>query len=252
MIRQKIQGVTYAQLKKANANHWKAVDDLNTTKEEKTLSAVNLTLRSVDHLWEGKPEPGADVNKALKEGLRKAFTGKDAKALFALDVSGAFNVSVPMVKKYLAVARGKEGGAPFTVADLRRFKKDLQALKPAERRTDYAVCNLATWYKNGADVDAVRKEVKPSTEANAAEGEGTDAPTKAGGTRFTCSVNGLGTLKESNEGEVTWAGKAATPLALALESISVFQKALTGDELAQFNAEMHARCGVQVAETTNA
>lgn len=247
-----INGVTYAQYKKANSAHWTEVDELTTKKEEKTLSAVNLTLRCVDYLWEGRPEPGADVNKGMKDALRKKFTGKDGKALFALDVSGAFNVSVPSVKKYLSVARGKEGGAPFTVSDLRKFKKDLYSLPKAERRTDYAVCNLATWYKNGADADAVRKEVKSSTEATPVEGEGTDAPNKAGGTRFTCSVNGLGTLKESNEGEVSWAGKARTALALALESISVFQKALTGDELAQFNAEMHARSGVQVAEPTNA
>ena len=248
----KINGVTYAQYKKANAAHWADVDKLTTQKEERTLQAVNLTLRNVDDLWAGKTEPGGEVNKALKEGLRKRFTGDRAKARFALEVSGAFNVSVPMIGKYLAVARGKEGGAPFTVADLRKFQKDLKALKPEERRADYAVCNLATWYKNGANVDAVRKDVKPSTEATAAEGEGTDTPTKANGTRFTCSVNGEGTLKESNEGEITWTGKAETPLAVALESISVFQKALTGDELAQFNAEMHARCGVQVSEPVNA
>lgn len=252
MMKVKINGVTYAQYKKANTAHWTAVDELTTAKEEKTLSAVNLTLRSVDHLWEGRPEPGGDVNKGMKDALRKKFTGKDGKALFALDVSGAFNVSVPMVKKYLAVARGKEGGTPFTVSDLRKFKKDLYSLPKAERRTDYATCNLATWYKNGADADAVRKEVQPDTDTAKADGEGTDAPNKAGGTRFTCSVNGLGTLKESNEGEIQWAGKAETPLALALEAIGVFAKSLKGDELAQFKAEMHARSGAQIAEPANA
>lgn len=247
-----INGVSYAQFKKANAAHWTEVENLNTTKEEKTLSAVNLTLRCVDHLWEGRPEPGADVNKGMKDAISKKFTGKEGKALFALDVSGAFNVSVPMVKKYLAVARGKEGGAPFTVSDLRKFQKDLQSLPASERRTDYAVCNLATWYRNGANVDAVRKEVQPSTDTAKAEGEGTDAPNKAGGTRFTCSVNGLGTLKESNEGEIQWAGKAATPLALALDAVSVFCKSLKGDDLAQFNAEMHARSSKALKTPVNA
>lgn len=240
----KYNGQALTSLQKTNTATWKA-------NASATLDAINETFRDVDAIWE-----------ACKDKLKEY----EDKKTFAAHFCGKPGLSPSTAAKYLRVSRGvntnavdtKTGkrspvkpelhGRKFTQADLNKFSKDVEEAKKAGTPTIFfAVAELGRWDDANRIVG-----VKPTPQKEAGKG-GTDASSEEqagthGAALVSISHNGLGTLKESTEGEISYPKNKKDTYKLAMLAVGTIAKALKGDDRALFQAELRRRFEVEVLE----
>ena len=236
------KGQALTSLQKTNTATWKA----NATA---TLDAINATFRDVDAIWE-----------ACKDKLKEYGD----KKTFAAHFCGKPGLSPSTAAKYLRVSRGvntnavdtKTGkrspikpdlhGRKFTQTDLNKFSKDVEEAKKAGTPTIFfAVAELGRWDDANRIVGV---KPKPQKKEGGTEASSEEQSNTHGAALVSISHNGLGTLKESTEGEISYPKKKEDTYRLAMLAIGTIDKALKGDNRALFQAELRKRFEIEVLE----
>ncbi len=238
------KGESLASLQETNKDTW------NQTTVS-TLNAINATFRDVDAIWE-----------ACKDKLKEYGD----KKTFAAHFCGKPGLSPSTAAKYLRVSRGvntnavdtKTGkrspikpdlhGRKFTQTDLNKFSKDVEEAKKAGTPTIFfAVAELGRW-DDANRIVGVKPKPQKKTDKGGTEASSEEQSKAHGAALVSISHNGLGTLKESTEGEISYPKNKEDTYRLAMLAVGTIDKALKGDNRALFQAELRKRFEVEVLE----
>lgn len=236
--------VTLENLAKANAKRWSAIEGDLLQVWQAQIAAANQTFAGLDEVWEKN-----------REVLKKQFKGERPKSEFAKFYSG-YNGSVSNLNHFITIARGKkdaEGnytGKLFTATDVKKFRDAINAANKANKVVKYSrLINLSKWYHDGATIDALTKEGAKKSPVGTKEAK---EDKTHGASRIKVSVNGKGSITETNEGELKKSlSKDSSALQLCADAFAVLFKVMEReprDAFESFKAQVSAKCGPILAE----
>ena len=241
------KALTLGTLAKVNAEKWATIDAKTLEGWQSIVKASIQTFAGLDAVWEKN-----------RETLTKQFKGDRPKAQFAKYYSG-YTGSISNMNHFITIAKGKKDadgkytGKMFTDANVKAFYDAIAKANKSGQAVKYSrLVNLSTWFHSGASVDALTKEKPTPKKVGDSKEDGQTEKPKHGASRVNISVNGVGQLSETTEGDISKkVSKDASMLAVCSDAFAVMFKVMSKespDAFDTFKAQVVAKCGPLVAE----